>query len=203
MENTIEAAKPCVNTKDKENQKITESKSYDIFLENEEYELIINLYDTSYIEFKLVQKNSILSFYYIEKYNLENINKFSYIFCKEMKEVFQFYNKILEKKKIKLKPSNDKNKICLNFKNIINFDEVVEANLELKQVKLSKDEIFEELIKEVIKLKNQGNKREQTSEEKKSDLKNEINLEEKYNNLENKIIFLENKFVENEKNMKI
>ena len=188
-----------LNTKDEENQKITESKSYEIFLENEEYELIINLYDTSYIVFKLVQKNTILSFYYIEKYNLENINKFSYTFCKDMKEVFQFYNKILEKKKIQIKPSNDKNKICLNFKNIINFDEVVETNLELKQVKLSKDEIFEELIKEVIKLKKQGNKRETIFEEKKSDLKNEINLEEKYNNLENKIIFLENKIVGNEK----
>ena len=34
MENTIEAAKPCVNTKDEKNQKITESKSYEIFLEN-------------------------------------------------------------------------------------------------------------------------------------------------------------------------
>ena len=203
-----EPAKPCITSKDEESPKIAETKSYEIFLENDEYELTMNLYDISFIEFKLIQRNIIPSFYYIEKYNLENINKISYLFYKDLKEVFQFYNKIIEKKKVKLIYLKDKDKkIYLNFKNIINLDEVVEANVELKEIKLSKDEIFQELIKEVIKLKKQKNTKK-PEEEKKIDIKNEIKLsinnfkkeyDEKYKNLENKILLLEKKIIENEK----
>ena len=202
MEDTL-PAKPICLSKDEENQKILETKSFEIKIENEEFELFLNVYDSSYIEFKVMQKDTIPTCYFIEKYNLENINKASYTFCKELKEVFQFYCKILQKNKVRLLFSKEKNQIYLNFKNIINFDEEVEANIELKEVKLSKDEIFQELIKEVIELKKgKNNKNELISKETINELKKEMNseialLKKSY---EEKIQKLENKIMENEKN---
>ena len=155
MDDNIIAPKPASTTSNDINLKITESETYDLLLEKDEIQLTMSLYDNSYIEFKLVPNNIIASNYYIAKYNLETINKKSYIFCKDLKEVFQFYNKILQKKKIDLLLSKDKSKINMNFKNIINFDEQVETNLELNEVKLSKEEILQILIKEVFQSKKQ------------------------------------------------
>ena len=155
MDDNIIAPKPASTTSNDINLKITESETYDLLLEKDEIQLTMSLYDNSYIEFKLVPNNIIASNYYIAKYNLETINKKSYIFCKDLKEVFQFYNKILQKKKIDLLLSKDKSKIYMNFKNIINFDEQVETNLELNEVKLSKEEILQILIKEVFQSKKQ------------------------------------------------
>ena len=155
MDDNIIAPKPASTTSNDINLKITESETYDLLLEKDEIQLTMSLYDNSYIEFKLVPNNIIASNYYIAKYNLETINKKSYIFCKDLKEVFQFYNKILQKKKIDLLLSKDKSKINMNFKNIINFDEQVETNLELNEVKISKEEILQILIKEVIQSKKQ------------------------------------------------
>ena len=199
MENSLQGpAKPISKLNNEETQKVTETKIYEIKLEKEEFELFVNLYSLSYLEFKIIQKDTIPSSYYVEKYNLENINKASFTICNNLKEVFQFYCKILQKNKVKLLFSEQKSKIYLNFKNIINFDEEVEANIELKEVKLSKDEIFEELIKEVIKLKKNTNNNNNSSisNEKINELKKEMNseinnlkiqYEEKFNNLENKI----------------
>ena len=155
MDDNIIAAKPASKSSNDINLKITESETYELLLEKEEIQLTINLYDNTYIEFKLVPKNIIESSYYIAKYNLETLNKNLYIFCKDLKEVFQFFNKILQKKKITLLLSKDKSKIYMNFKNIINFDEQVETNLELNEVKLSKEEILQILIKEVFQSKKQ------------------------------------------------
>ena len=100
MDDNIIAAKPASKSSNYINLKITESETYELLLEKEEIQLTINLYDNTYIEFKLVPKNIIESSYYIAKYNLETLNKNLYIFCKDLKEVFQFFNKILQKKKL-------------------------------------------------------------------------------------------------------
>ena len=178
MENSLESpAKPVSTLNNEESHKIIETKTFEIKLEKEEFELFLNVYD-SYLEFKVMQKDTIPTCYYIEKYSLESINKESFTFCNNLKEVFQFYCKILQKNKVRLLSSEEKNAICLNFKNIINFDEEIEANIKLKEVKLSKDEIFQELIKEVIKLKKgTKNNNELTSNEAINDLKKEMNSE--------------------------
>ena len=155
MDDNIIAAKPASTSSNDINLKITESETYELLLEKDEIQLTMSLYDNTYIEFKLVPKNIIESSYYIAKYNLETLNKNLYIFCKDLKEVFQFFKKILQKKKITLLLSKDKSKIYMNFKNIINFDEQVETNLELNEVKLSKEEILQILIKEVFQSKKQ------------------------------------------------
>ena len=191
--------------KDK-SRKIIESKTYGLLLQKDEYELVINIYSDSFIEFKLMQKNNISSSYYIEEYNLENINKKSSLFCKEIKEIFHFYNKILQENNAKLLYLKEKNKFCLNFKNI--FNEEKEINLELKEVKLNKDEIIQALINEVILLKKKVNENENINNEKmKNDLKNEMiftiyeiekGKNKKYNELEKRFFELEKKNTENE-----
>ena len=81
--------------------KIIESKSYNLSLLKEEFELSMNLTNL-YIEFKLIKKNIISLYYYKEKFDLQNINKFLYTFFNELKEVFNFYDKILINNKVNL-----------------------------------------------------------------------------------------------------
>ena len=158
MENNLEEIiKPVKIINSLENEKdnnIIESKSYNLSLLNEEYELIMNLYN-KYIEFKLIKKNIISIYYYKQKYDLENINKLLYTFFKEIKDVYNFYDKILNKNKVKLILIEDK--ININFKNIINLDNEIEINLEFKKIKINKDDILYILINEVNILKNNLN----------------------------------------------
>ena len=150
------------------------------------------LFDSNIIQFKLLQKNNIHFSYYIEEYDLENIKKKLFVFFNEMKEVYQFYNKVLLKNKVKLIFIKEENKMCLNFTNIINFDEEVETNLELKEIKLSQEEVFKVLVKEVIELKNKQNKNNNDNMNNPKIIE-EINKEnnEKIKNLEQKILNLE------------
>ena len=192
---------------EKNNNKIIESISYILLLENNEYELTMSLIENNLIQYKLIQKNTISSSYYIAEYDLSTINKLLFVFFKDIKEIYNFYDKILKKNKVKLILSKEKNKINLNFKNIINFDEEVETNLELKEIKLNKDEILNKLINEVILLKTQIKNKENNENKEKNEMKEYINKiineiknenKQKNNNLENKIIKLEQKINENE-----
>ena len=75
--------------------------------------------------------------------------------------------------------------MCLIFKNIINFDEEIETKLELKEIKLNKEEIYNAFFNEIYLLKN--NEEFQQNNEIKY-------LKEKINELENKIIENEKKY---------
>jgi WD40 repeat protein len=113
-----------------------------------------------------------------------------------LNEIFLFYDKILQKKKLKVIFLKEKNLMILNFKNIINLDEEVEANIELKEIKLNKEEIFNLLVNEVILLK----KKEKN---KNNDSINENfinNLKAEINSKEQKIVELEKKIEEMNKN---
>ena len=195
-----EAAKPVNDLTNKgESKKLLESKTYEIRLENEEYELVNNIYEENIVEFKLFRKDIISSSYYKGEFTLDEINKLSYCFCKDVKEIFQFYSKIIQKNKLKLINIKEKNKIFLNFKNIINFDEEIEAKIELTEIKLSKDEIFQIIINELAYLKKQNTTKNNNEElEKKfNEYKNIISEKDK------KIRELEKKITENEEKIKI
>ena len=190
----ITETKSITNYKNNANNKILESNIYKINIEKDEYELNMILFDSNIIQFKLLQKNNIPFSYYIEEYDLENIKKKLFVFFNEMKEVYQFYNKVLLKNKVKLIFIKEENKMCLNFTNIINFDEEVETNLELKEIKLSQEEVFKILVKEVIELKNKQNKNNNDNMNNPKIIE-EINKEnnEKIKNFEQKILNLEEK----------
>ena len=208
MENNLkEIIKPVKIINILENEKdinIIESKKYNLLLLNEEYELIMNLYNI-YIEFKLIKKNIIYPYYYKQKYDLENINKLLYTFFKEIKEVYNFYDKILNKNRVKLIIKEDK--ININFKNIINLDNEIETNLELKKIKINKDDILYILINEINILKNKLNNENEMKEyinNKNNEIKNEIKekenkMKEYINNKNNEI---KNEIKEKENKMK-
>ena len=206
MENNLkEIIKPVKIINKLENEKdinIIESKKYNLL--NEEYELIMNLYNI-YIEFKLIKKNIIYPYYYKQKYDLENINKLLYTFFNEIKEVYNFYDKILNKNRVKLIIKEDK--ININFKNIINLDNEIETNLELKKIKINKDDILYILINEINILKNKLNNENIMKEyinNKNNEIKNKLKekenkMKEYINNKNNEI---KNEIKEKEKIMK-
>ena len=178
--------------------KIIDSKIYNLLLANEEFELTINL-TKEFLEFKLQQKNIINDCYFKAKYDLPTLNKILFTFFKEIQEVFNFYDKILNKKKVKLIQMKDKNIINLNFKNIVNFDEEVETNLELEQIKLNKDDIFLILVNEVNSLKKKlSSKNEKPNEElvKENEVKIKGYIEQKINESKQEIIQKCEKFFE-------
>jgi WD40 repeat protein len=197
MENNLkEIIKPVKIISSLENEKdIIESKSYNLSLLNEEYELIMNI-NNIYIEFKLIKKNIICPYYYKQKYDLKNINKLLYTFFNEIKDVYNFYDKILIKNKVKLILIEDK--INLNFKNIINLDNEIEINLEFKKIKINKDDILYNLINEVNILKNKlnenkDNKMKEYINNKDNEIKNEI-IKENKKIIEEKINIIDNKY---------
>ena len=199
MENNLkEIIKPVKIISSLENEKdIIESKSYNLSLLNEEYELIMNI-NNIYIEFKLIKKNIICPYYYKQKYDLKNINKLLYTFFNEIKDVYNFYDKILIKNKVKLILIEDK--INLNFKNIINLDNEIEINLEFKKIKINKDDILYNLINEVNILKNKinenkENKMKEYINNKDNEIKNEI-IKENKKIIEEKINIIDNKYKE-------
>jgi hypothetical protein len=195
MENNLkEIIKPVKIISSLENEKdIIESKSYNLSLLNEEYELIMNI-NNIYIEFKLIKKNIICPYYYKQKYDLKNINKLLYTFFNEIKDVYNFYDKILIKNKVKLILIEDK--INLNFKNIINLDNEIEINLEFKKIKINKDDILYNLINEVNILKNKLNEnKENKMKEYINNKDNEI-IKENKKIIEEKINIIDNKYKE-------
>ena len=128
MENNIKEAKPLTIV---ENTKVSDTKTYDLALMDEEYELVMEL-NESFIEFKLSPKNTVSTYYYQERFDLKTLIELLVAYFKELKEVFKFYDKILTVKKVKLVKNKEKDTISLNYKTIIHYDEEVETNLELK-----------------------------------------------------------------------
>ena len=151
---------------------------YNLSLLDEDYELSISI-NESFLEFKLQQNNNIVDYYYKSKYDLQTINNLLYSSFKKNKEVLNYIDGLLNDKKVKLIKLKDKNIININFKNVLNLDK--EINLELKQNKLNKDEMYIILIKEINSLKNKLNTKNEKSIEElikdnNKELKEYINI---------------------------
>ena len=138
-----------------ENPEKIESISSNILLENEEYQIELILYSNDILEFKVKSNSHLASCNYAEKYNFEQIKeKASFKNKKDMKEVFQFYKKKFENKKISLFLSE--NKIMHIYYKTITEDEELEVKLELKKMNLERENIVDNLAKEIEDLKNQN-----------------------------------------------
>ena len=122
---------------------------YNISILDEEYELSMKI-SKSLLEFKIQQKDIIDEYCYKSKYDLQIINKLLSTSFKGIKEVFDFFDKIINEKKVKFVKSKDKTIINLNYKNIA---QNIEINLELKKSKLTKDEMNIIFLKEINILK--------------------------------------------------
>ena len=166
-----------------------QSKSYNISLLNEEFELSIILYK-EYIQFKLQQKDIINNHYYKKEYNLETINKLLFASFKELKESFNFLDKIMNEKKVELIQGTEKNIIILNYKENKN-----ETKFELRQIKSTKDELFFNLLNEFNILKKKLNSKTNEESEKNEEIKKvgKEELEEKIDEINDEIKKFEEK----------
>ena len=180
-----------------------DTKAYILLLENKEYELIMTLFE-SVIEFKLVPKKLISDFYYAEKFDLSTINEKKYLIrtFDDLKMAFTRFDSLFNNKKVKLIRTRE-DTINLNFKINIMEDDELETNLELKQIKIDKEEgylllsnkinemskkidlMFEDYLKrkqeEEIKKKEEEEKQKKEElirqeEEKKLKLNDNVNL---------------------------
>ena len=142
-----------------EDLKIIESKKFILFLEEDEYQLDMSLYNNNYIEFKIIQNNPLASCYYIEKYNLEAIIKLTKNFYEDMIEAYQYFKNIflkkIQEKKINLFLSEEKNLMYIKYKTIKNEINEIEVELKLKKINLNKNDndIVPVLMKEIKQLK--------------------------------------------------
>ena len=86
---------------DKKNLKILDSRSFKLSLDDTIFELTMNLSET-FIEFKLIPKNTNASYCYKENYDLQTMNKNLFCFFNELKKSFEVYSQILKDNKVKL-----------------------------------------------------------------------------------------------------
>ena len=147
----------------------TMETSYKLSLQNEEYELTMNLTE-SFIQFKLVPK-IVSEFYYKSEINLSIIKEKKYLINEytELKKAYETFDKKFIRKKVKLIKLKE-DSINLNYKNNVD-DEEMEVNIELKQFKIEKGDINPMILNQIKELKNE------ISEMKKnlSEIKNEMN----------------------------
>ena len=190
--------------------KILDTKIYSLPLLEQEYELTINL-TKEFLEFKVQQKNIITDYYYGSKLDLQKLNNILFTYFKETKEVFNFYDKMIHKQKVKLVQIKEKDIINLYFKNIINFDEEKDTNIELEKYKLKKDDIYLILLNEINFLKKKlDSKNEKTNEVllKENEIKVKEYIDKKINETKQEIIqkyekILEEKIKEKDNEIKI
>ena len=137
-------------------------KKYSIFIFEEEYELSIKLSE-GLLLFKLQQKDIIDEYYYKSKFDLQTINKILLTSYQRMKEVFDFFNAILNEGRVNLIKPKYKDIINLNFTNIT---QNAENNLELIKNKATKDEMYSIFFEEINSLKKKLKSKNEENEKK-------------------------------------
>ena len=137
-------------------------KKYSISIFEEEYELSMKLYE-GILLFKLQQKDIIDEYYYKSKFDLQTINKILLTSYQRMKEVFDFFNAILNEGRVNLIKPKYKDIINLNFTNIT---QNVENNLELIKNKATKDEMYSIFFEEINSLKKKLKSKNEENEKK-------------------------------------
>ena len=130
-----------------------DSKSYNLSLQNEEYELTMSLTE-SFIQFKLVPK--IFSGFYNEssKITLSIIKENKYLIndFTELKNAYLYFDeRKFKKNKIKLIKQKE-DSIYLNYTNNVD-DEEKEVNIELKQFKIEKGDINPMILDQIKELR--------------------------------------------------
>ena len=154
-----------------------ESTTSIILLQGDEYQIELLLYSNNIIEFKVKLNNPTASCYYTEKYNLEQIKEKALLQSQDMRKVYEFYKKKLDKKKIDLLLTEDQ-KMYLYYKTSID-DEETEIKLELRKENLEKSDFVGVLAKEVEQLEKKNKELESKIDElqKNNDiLKNNFDL---------------------------
>ena len=123
-------------------------KRFPIIIGNDEYKLyIINSFEA--IKF-IVKKENVSSIKFEKSLSFEQLNNISKWFkiFDSLEEVFEDIVKLMEKKQINVNIEKDSVNLIFN----INMEKIKEFKILLEPIKLSKDEIINNLIKENNKL---------------------------------------------------
>lgn len=191
---------------------IIKEKTYPLFLDKDEYKLIMSINNLKEIIFSLTQINSYTPYYYESTYSLQKINDISKLLNKKnIEDIFNYYNEeLFTKKKVKLSAPEKKEYIYLNYIIVVNNKENI-CKLELTK-KISEERVL--ICNEIEKMKGETNQDKQkldikykiikngldSSKIKIEDLKKEIELLKKTN--ENKINDIKNEYEKEINNLK-
>ena len=158
----------------------------------------------TFIEFKLIPKNTNPSYCYKENYDLSAMNKNLFGFFKELEKSFKVYSQLLKDNKVKLVLDKEKNIMKLNS-TIIHYYEEVETNLELKRFDLTKDDLYPILLNQVNEMQKELSQRENIYKENIKQLENKMKeyidkkMEEIEKQMEDKIEILVNNYMQKKK----
>ena len=177
-------------------EKLIQSKIFELKCEEQNYCLLLEIYSDNNIYFKLRESNKLSLYYYLNKYNYEDITKL-FLLYKEyytnISKVFHFFELAFTKEKIKFELNKEKNIMILKLNKIIDFDKI-ECKLELNENKIQKDEMFNLLIDEINEIKNNKTENKENNnlinELKINNIEYEIrikNMEDKINKLDDEL----------------
>ena len=211
----MEAAKPIAIERVTTIGEKNESKEYEIKINEDTYLLNIELDCNLKIIFKLRQTNDLTYSYYFKEFEYQeliNILQLPNKLFEDASKIFAFYNTGLSQNKITLSYNKEKNIMSLLIKIPIGFDEV-ESKIDLKELKMTTDEIVKILFEEVKQIKKNGllakdNKVNHNDKgnngETINKLESKINtLIEEKKELEDKIEILTKKYKEMDKHKKL
>ena len=185
------------------NEIITKKKEYKIEMNGNEYLLFITL-DEKYINFKLIHVNDIIFIYYINKFDLNDINNkldLSFNINNNLEKVMKLVDSCFSNNKLSIKYDIN-NDINIIMKYPVAFEEH-ECSLKLIKTELNINEKFEIILNEISLLKKdkniEVNEKFKNIEKLIVDLKDNINKKLKENL--NMIKELKNKIEKNKNNL--
>ena len=162
------------NELENDNENKIVKKEYNIEINNEKYNLMINI-DSKLINFKIYKLNNMEFIYYENKFNLKDINNILYMnsnICNNLEEVFDLIDSAYNNKKV-IVYYNNNNIMNLKMKYPILYKER-ECIIKLNKKEIEIDDKFKIILNEIMIIKKE---------------KNEI-INDKLNNIEKLILEL-------------
>ena len=153
----------------------TKSKEYTLNSEGKKFKIRINL--SSKITIETNELDKIQGIFYSNIFSLEALVQLSRGFkiCEDINEAFDTIEQIFENKKADIKYNNE-NEVLLIIKVDLPGGKVQEVNLTLNKKEMNKDLLIDELIVKVNKLEEEN----KTLKKDMNDIKERLNLFEKY-----------------------
>jgi len=131
------------------------TKNYELYLENDNYSITIEITSNQIISFKAFQINNISYFIYFKEYKYEELLKI-FLLQKEyydnISKIFKFLDNSLSRKKCSLNQGNDKKELKLIIKKTLDYEEI-ECSISLNKKKLTNEEMIKVLFNEIKEIK--------------------------------------------------
>ena len=170
--NAVIPAMPAIPVANVDNLETIETKEYKLNLDKDIYSLKIETFTNGNINFKVRQKNSIPTSYFIKTYNFEDILQKLYLFKEHhdnITKILKYIDTSIFQQKLNLIKEN--NKIKLSLKKVIDYEEI-HCILELDEIKVNNDDLIKIMIDEIKELQS----KEKEKEKEKNNNQNILNM---------------------------